>query len=169
MVAEEVSDVVEDLCILLHLIIIVIFVILIFIIWWIKGIWLFNLWLQDRWMEGWESPNRVKWLRLNSDNLELLFVLWNCILKHTFLFTFICRIHKDFLLLFFRYATATLKATLQPPLPPQPKWREIMDKLSEIACKTYVEKFKAHCEGEMKHILKRTLHLLYLKLSRRCA
>ena len=37
-----------------------------------------------------------------------------------------------------RYATATLKATLQPPLPPKPKWREIMDGLSEVACKTYV-------------------------------
>jgi len=35
------------------------------------------------------------------------------------------------------YTTATLKATLQPPLPPKPKWREIMDSLSEIACKTY--------------------------------
>jgi phosphoenolpyruvate carboxylase len=37
------------------------------------------------------------------------------------------------------YTTATLKATLQPPQPPKPKWCEIMDKMSEIACKTYRE------------------------------
>ncbi len=36
-----------------------------------------------------------------------------------------------------RYTTATLKATLQPPLPPKPKWAEIMDCLSDVACKTY--------------------------------
>lgn len=35
------------------------------------------------------------------------------------------------------YTTATLKATLQPPLPPKPKWCEVMNSLSETACKTY--------------------------------
>lgn len=35
------------------------------------------------------------------------------------------------------YTTATLRATLIPPLAPTPEWRALMEQLSDIACKVY--------------------------------
>src|SRR5438093_3274853 len=37
------------------------------------------------------------------------------------------------------YTTATLKATRTPPEAPSQGWRELMDKLSDIACAAYRE------------------------------
>ncbi|MEL0027327.1 MAG: phosphoenolpyruvate carboxylase, partial [Perlucidibaca sp.] len=41
-----------------------------------------------------------------------------------------------------RYLAATLEATLAPPPPPEPAWRELMDRLSEVSMNTYREQVR---------------------------
>ncbi len=43
-----------------------------------------------------------------------------------------------------RYLAATLEATLMPPPPPQPAWRDLMDRLSEVSMRTYRDQVREH-------------------------
>lgn len=50
----------------------------------------------------------------------------------------VARLHLE------RYLAATLEATLLPPPPPQPAWRLLMDRLSEVSMRTYREQVREH-------------------------
>ncbi len=50
----------------------------------------------------------------------------------------VARLHLE------RYLAATLEATLMPPPPPQPAWRELMDRLSATSMHAYREQVREH-------------------------